>query len=1096
MQQKAKSLFKSFYIRVLVLFITFTSLFLLVNYYISYTKFKQSSIIQKEKHVSKVKETLRWEVQHFIELIKYTKKNMEDYKRFKLKEKITDISVFSNNLYKKYKDTKTDDEIKEIIIETLRSLRSGKNGYYFLLNTKGTLVLYPEKPYLEGFDASDIINSHASQEIINLATKRKEGFIEHLWSKSDTKGNENKKISYIKLFEPFDWVIGTGIYKEDLEKNIQEEVLNNIEQMKFDSTNNNYIFIGTWKGKSLTYPAKGKNMYNVKDKNGKFIVQELIKKAQNGGGFVNYVMPSLEDERHSQKISYTQAIKEWQWYVGAGLYIDDINEEILKLEKKMYDELINMFIITFIISLVILLVFSFLNKRLNNKIKKDFSLFIDFFNNLVHNNAKIDIKKLHFEEFLDMAKHANQMLKEKKELKDYLEQYKKIVSSSQDFLALLDDNYVFKAANETYAKYFKKDIKDIVNHSTEELFGKELFDKIIKDLEDRAFSGESYEIEHWLDFPVGRRYVQTHYNPIIKDGSKKAKVIAIASRDITDKKIAEEKLKQWATVFQSTSEAVMICDLNSIIVNVNPAFELITGYTKDESIGEKPHFINYDISALDGYDNIFNIIKEKGSWSGEVRNKHKNGYIYPSYLTGNSVFDDNGNTVNYIATFSDITKLKESEKRLEFLAHHDILTKLPNRVLLKDRVTHAMQMANRENNMVAICFIDLDNFKKINDSYGHAYGDDVLVQVTKRIKKSLRNIDTLSRVGGDEFILLVEGLKNTNEVINIINKLKNTLEAPFISNNKKFFLTASIGISMYPEDSLDSDELIKNADIAMYEAKDAGKNTFKFYTKEMSISRHKMVDIENSLKDAIKNKEFVLYYQPQVDLETKKTIGLEALIRWNHPQKGILSPLEFIKLAEDTKMIIPIGEFVIQQACEDIQRLKNADIFDGKISINVSGIQIEHSDLLSYLNGIINETRVDPKKIELEITESIIMHNPGRWIEFLNAIRQTGVKIAIDDFGTGYSSLNYLRKLPIDKLKIDMSFVRDVPNDEDACAVVNSIIDLANNMKMKTLAEGIETVEQEKYLAQNYSDEGQGYLYSKPMSYENLLKWFKEKKSQ
>jgi diguanylate cyclase (GGDEF)-like protein/PAS domain S-box-containing protein len=697
-----------------------------------------------------------------------------------------------------------------------------------------------------------------------------------------------------------------------------------------------------------------------------------------------------------------------------------------------------------------------------------------------------------FEEFQDMAMYANKMLREKKELEDYLEKYKTIVSTSSDFLALIDKNYVYHAANETYLRYFESK-EGMVGKSAREIFGEITFETIVKPLQDRALRGEAFMIESWVDFPSARRYLQIQYTPYKHDEKKEVEFFVVAARDITDKKLADEQLKLWGKVFETTSEAVMVCDSSMNVVAVNCAFTKITGYTKEDAVGQKSTFVSFDAQTNPEFLHVINYIQKHGYWSGEVRYRRKNGDIYPALMSADAVLDEEGNHINYVSIFYDITSLKESERKLEFMAHHDTLTNLPNRILLNDRISHALENAKRENSMVAVCFIDLDNFKKINDSFGHAYGDDVLKQTTKRIKSLLRATDTLSRIGGDEFVLLFEHLKDISEIEKIITKVQQSFVEPFISKNQKFFITGSIGISLYPQHGNDAEELIKNADIAMYKAKDAGKNTYRFYTEDMSVESYAIVDIENALKDAISEGQFLVYYQPQVNLKTKEVIGVEALLRWDNPQKGILPPSQFIKISEDTKMIIPIGEFVLHQACSDIVAIKKEGIFDGKVSINVSGIQIEHSDFLAKLSETIDKTGINPSHIELEITESVVMKDAQKWIELLHEMKKTGIKIAIDDFGTGYSSLSYLRRLPIDKLKIDMSFVRDLPDAEDACMIANSIINLSDNMKMITLAEGIETIEQEAYLRDNNCEEGQGYLYAKPMNLEALKIWLKSR---
>jgi len=969
---KKPNLFKTITVYTTILFIIFTTLFIVVNYIVNYTSYKNEIENIKIKHTKSVKETLKWEVEHFIELIKISKNNFEKNKKLILKKRIDQVHLMMSTIYEKYKDVYTKEEIKNIIITALRKVRFSNNGYYFIIDTNGVKILYDVKKEIEGINSLNFKNKNGvriTKKILEFIKEKEEGYYTYKWYKPTDSTKEFEKISYVKLFKPFNWIISNGVYKDDLDKEIQNEVLNNIEQMKLDKTNSNYIFISKWNGLALTYPAKGKNMYNIQDKNGLYLVQELINKAKNGGGFVQYVMPSLKDERNTLKVSYVQGIPEWEWYVGAGLYIDDIHDQIAIEEEKLHKKLIYISVIIIILAIIVLILFIYLYKNLTKIVKQDFLIFIDFFNSLVYNSNKINLKSLRFKEFEEMGNYANAMLSKKIEL--------------------------------------------------------------------------------------------------------------------------EDKIKLWNKVFENTSEAVMICNLNTEIIDVNNAFTTITGYHLEDVKGKKSNIINYKTQEQNNFNTICAKVKRLGSWKGEIKNKRKNGEIYPALFTANVILDENNEILNIVSIFSDITNITESKKKLEYLAHHDSLTNLPNRVLLNDRIIHAITNAKRNGSMLAICFIDLDNFKKVNDNYGHTYGDNILKQTSIRIKKGLREIDTLSRIGGDEFILLLENINNISEINSIINKIQKEFMFEFESEKQNFSLSASIGISLYPKDGANVDELVKNADIAMYNAKENGKNTYKFFSNKMSIDTHKLFDMENDLREAIDKKQFVNFYQPQINLKTKEVIGFEALVRWEHPKKGLIPPIKFIDYSEKNKMIIDIGKYVLQRSCKDLMTLQKEFNFDGRISINVSGVQIEYSDFLSTLQQTIKEFNINPNKIELELTESVIMKNPQQWIELLNAIKSLGIKIAIDDFGTGYSSLSYLRKLPIDKLKIDMAFVSDIPKEEDACAIVDSIINLSENMKMITLAEGIENVEQEKYLKNNRCEEGQGYFYGKPMNFNQTKEWLK-----
>lgn len=977
------SLFDYFHIVAFVMFVTFTTIFIGFIAYNAHSRFERDSEKLKTEFLASKKKMLENEVGRFVDYIEMKKAQSYIQTQNMVKRRVHEAHKLASDVYNKYKNTKTDAQIKEIIIETLRALRyEDDKGYYFITRLDGVEMLFTDKPEMEGKNMLPLQNSEGRyivKGMIDIIKNATEGFYEYAWSKPNETKEDFRKITFLKLFEPYGWMIGTGLYLDDIEAKAKEEIANNDNRLKFDKSNNNFIFIGDWNGLSLTYPTKNKNMYHIVDKNGKFIVQELIETARHGGGFVEYVMPPFKGVRNLTKLSYVVGIPDWQWYVGAGVYLDDINSDILKLEEEIRQELQKTVLSIALLVLFFSMLLGVFYFYLSRKIKKDFNIFTEFFDSLASKDEMINLKNIKFREFDELAIHANTMLQVKLAINKNLAQYKKIVSSSDDFLALIDENYVYLAISEGYLKFFQKTKEEILGHSMPELFGEQYFEENLKKSSDRVLSGESFENEYWVQSAEGMRYLHTKYFPYIAEESGgKIEAYTVSARDITEKKANEDKL---------------------------------------------------------------------------------------------------------IA----------SEKELEFLAHNDSLTGLPNRLLLNDRIAHAIKNSARHNSMLAVCFIDLDNFKKINDSFGHSYGDDILQQVATRIQDVLRNSDTLSRIGGDEFILLIENIKAKAEIDAIISKMQNVFVNPFIYKEQKFFLSASIGISVYPDHGLESETLIKNADAAMYKAKDAGKNTYAFYTLDMTMASYERIGMDNALREAIKEKQFIVYYQPQVNLQTGKVIGAEALVRWNHPSEGILAPGRFIGFAEETRLIIEIGSFVLRQASLDLMGLKKEGIGDFKVSVNVSGVQIEYSDFLLTLKNIIEETKINPSALEMEVTESFIMNDPERWIALLESMRLLGVSIAIDDFGTGHSSLSYLRKLPINKLKVDMSFVKDIPYQEDACSIVNSIIDLAHNMKMSTLAEGIETKEQELYLSTHACQEGQGYLYAKPMNLRDFREWLKNR---
>ncbi len=565
--------------------------------------------------------------------------------------------------------------------------------------------------------------------------------------------------------------------------------------------------------------------------------------------------------------------------------------------------------------------------------------------------------------------------------------------------------------------------------------------------------------------------------------------------DITDAKRSEKRLRQSATVFENTNEGVVITDKEGIIIDINRAFEEITGYQRDETLGRPVSMLKSGRHDKTFYQQMWIKINHEGSWLGEIWNRRKNGEIYPQWLNITRVANADGDIENFIAVFSDISELKESEEKVDFLFYHDHLTELPNRVLLKARLEHTLSVGRRHNTLTAVIFIDLDNFKHINEVYGHSMGDRVLVEVSKQLSKMLREDDTIARIGGDEFVIVINNFSASKEIDDRVQEILKSFNEPYMIVGKEFWITSSIGVSVSPDDGESAEVLVKNADTAMYEAKSDGKNTYKFYNDKMTANSFERVVFESALKNAVQNGEFELYYQPQYSLKTDKLIGMEALVRWRHPTLGIITPDRFIPIAEETKLIVSIGEFVLEQACRDIALWHKEGLCDGRIAVNVSGVQLEHSEFAETIKSALSTHGIDPSMIEIEVTESIVMKDPERWIRILEEIKRIGVAISIDDFGTGYSSLSYLRRLPVDTLKIDRSFIQDLPQKQDACAIADAIISMSKSLGLSVLAEGVETHRQQEYLQMRGCDAYQGFLLSHPMSGDQTMNWLRERYS-
>lgn len=554
---------------------------------------------------------------------------------------------------------------------------------------------------------------------------------------------------------------------------------------------------------------------------------------------------------------------------------------------------------------------------------------------------------------------------------------------------------------------------------------------------------------------------------------------------------SEYQRRLFEEVFNNAMEGITITDTNGVIVNANPAFTTITGYELPDVVGKNPNVLKSDKHDKDFYKNMWKKISEKGHWVGEIWNRRKNGESYPELLSISAINDSSGKTTHYVAVFHDITEMKSKEEQLKYQAHHDALTGLPNRVLLTDRISIALSRAKRLNNRLALFYLDLDNFKTINDSLGHAVGDKLLQQTTTRIADIFRNQDTLARLGGDEFVIMVEDIEDEFHLISQADRLLSAFIPPFIINGYKLHVTTSLGITVYPDDGEDAGTLIKNADMAMYQAKKEGRNGYHMFREEMHDRAQRRLTVENALRQAVARNEFTVYYQPKIDLKTDKVYGLEALVRWVQPDGTVISPGEFIPLAEETGLIIDLGKIVFETACADAQIIVSETQQEPSISINVSGRQLKHPDLVQDFKRIVKTSNCNPYKMEFEITESMLMDDVERTVETLSEISDMGFGLSIDDFGTGYSSLSYLKKFPIQTLKIDRSFITDITINAEDANIVRTIIDMARNLSLDAVAEGVETKAQSDMLQSCGCTKIQGFLYGRPMPLDELIHFIK-----
>ncbi|HBN90101.1 EAL domain-containing protein [Rheinheimera aquimaris] len=563
---------------------------------------------------------------------------------------------------------------------------------------------------------------------------------------------------------------------------------------------------------------------------------------------------------------------------------------------------------------------------------------------------------------------------------------------------------------------------------------------------------------------------------------------ALMARDVALRTSADY-LRLAHKVIDASLDGIMITDHDGIIQSVNPSFCNITGYSLQEVVGQSPRLLSSGLHQTEFYRNMWQVLLQHGHWQGEIWNKRKNGELYPQWLTITAIRNEQQQISQFAAIFSDITERKQQEQKIHQLAYIDELTGLANRRMFFDRLQLSLANAHRHNHQLAVLFLDLDLFKRINDTLGHQAGDQALKEVARRISETVREGESVARLGGDEFTILLPEISQTDPLECLARRLIKQIEKPVRLLDQEFFLTTSIGIAVYPQDGVNAEQLVKHADVAMYQAKNSGRNQYCFYHASAGQQNVDELKLEQALREALRLQQLDVYYQPKFTLDSQQLVGLEALVRWQHPQLGVMSPALFIPLAEKLGLISTLGEQVLQRVCLQLTQWHNCTI---PVSVNISALQLADSEFVTRLHHIIRLADVPPQRIELELTESCLIPEQAEQTQYqLTQLKALGFKLSIDDFGTGYSSLSYLRRLPIDTLKIDQSFVRDLPDNPGACQIVSAIIAMAKALGLDVIAEGIEHQQQLEFLRQAGCNQGQGYLVSAPRPAQEFAPLFK-----
>ncbi|GEO42559.1 hypothetical protein SAE02_67070 [Skermanella aerolata] len=671
------------------------------------------------------------------------------------------------------------------------------------------------------------------------------------------------------------------------------------------------------------------------------------------------------------------------------------------------------------------------------------------------------------------------MVEAQERIRESQERLLSIMNHSTSAVSLKDAAGYYEFVNLKFEEVFGVKGADVIGMTDQQLFSREIASTLRSRELDVMGKLSAIEVVDKLELGSATIWLDSIRFPIFDSGGA-VRAICIQSNDVTLKRQAEEQLRLAAKVFDRAGEAISITDASGKIVTVNDAFCRITGYSHSEVIGQNTRILQSGKHGKEFYELMWRSLSEQGCWQGEIYNRRKNGEIYPEWLTVDSVRDDNNVVVNYVAIFSDITAIKSSQRRIEFLATHDELTGIPNRSLLMDRLKHDVAQAKRRNAKLAVLFIDLDNFKVINDSLGHDIGDQLLKQATGRLRSCVRDCDTLARLGGDEFVLVLMDVE-LKKINSIAGRIVDFIGGSFDIAGKTLFVSASIGISVFPDDGEDSVSLLKHADTAMYRAKERGRNQYQFFAEEMKVVALQRLTLETGLRLAIESRTLRLCYQPQIDIRTGAVVGAEALLRWTDPNLGDVSPNQFIPIAESCGLIGQIGEVVFRMALGQIAEWRRSGLNVPRIAINVSAHQLRDAGFVDKVGSWLKESGQSADAIGIELTESALMERIEVVKEMLVRFDHMGVKISIDDFGTGYSSLSYLKKLPIHELKIDRSFVDGIATDRDDRSIAIAIIDMSRALGMRVVAEGVETEDQLGVLTEEGCDMIQGFLFYRPL---------------
>ena len=940
----------------------------------------------------------------------------------------------------------------------LGSIKVGDTGYAYVVDLDGNMLIHP----FEEIRGSSVKEYNFVQQQLSDKT----GYLEYLWENPNDE-EPRKKVLYMDLFDSWGWIISITAYKQEFRSLVQiEEVRDTISQMSIGE--NGYLFVMDQDGNFLIHPDfEGMNYRDIPGGRERDSLDQMIK-TQNGS--IEYEWTDPETNEETEKIILYRYIPDFNWIIAASVSQGD------------HDGFMNAVNLTLVsIFLTASLLFLLVSRYLSHILSKPLFELIAFIDESVgtdyserfYYDGKDELKNLadHFNRFLEILQKEKEVRKRAERRNQVLAQFPE---GNPYPVMRVDRNQKILYANP--ASFELLEAWGCPGNDT-------LPDVLQGTLVDTSEKFGSIEYAN-----------QDRYYSILYSYFSDQDAYYLFFQDITERKNSEYQMLMSESVFHNTLEGIAITDPSGGIKRVNPAFCDITGYSMEEVIGKTPRILKSDQHNADFYRDMWKSIVEKGSWSGEIWNRRKNGEAYPEWLTINSILDDKGKLLHYVSLFRDISDIKDSEEKLRHQAYHDALTGLPNRLLFRDRLEQAIRQAERGGETLAVLFLDMDNFKTINDSKGHSIGDIFLKTIAERLRNSCRQGDTIARLGGDEFTILLPDMHEDRNIVEIVSRVQEISCRPMTIQDMEILPSMSIGVTFYPDDGDSMELLMKNADMAMYKSKQTGKGSYSFYNPQMNEQFHKRLEMENKLRNALHNREISLVYQPKVSAENGRVVGAEALIRWNNPDLGFISPVDFIPLAEESGLILELGDWVLEKALADMKSFQQLGFEEFEMAVNLSARQFRDTRLLDRIAGIIGKTGIEKRFVNLEITENITMEDSEESIAIMEKLYDLGVKISIDDFGTGYSSYSYLKKFRTHTLKIDKSFVDELPAGVRTSAIMKNMIDLGHTLNMEVVAEGVEQEDQYLHLKEMGCDIIQGYYFSRPLNKVDFLSFLKTRK--